>query len=168
MIENPDNPLVKQRAKELEAVAPSRGVKLSFFEVREPAPFDRAFRQARQTSQAVLLVADPVTMTHRRQITALAARYRLPAVYSLLEFVDDAGGLMAYAPDQVVMFRRAADYVDKILKGARPADLPIEQPTQYTLAVNLNTAKALGLWIPESILLRADEVIRWVAVALQR
>jgi len=81
-------------------------------------------------------------------------------MYNWLEFVDDAGGLMAYAPNRAGMFRRAADYVDKILKGAKPADLPIEQPTQYQLVVNLKTAKALGITIPESIMLQANEVIR--------
>ena len=96
---------------------------------------------------------------HREQITALAAKHRLPAMYYLRDFVD-AGGLMAYAPDLAVQWRRAADYVDKILRGAKPADLPIEQPTQWSLVVNLKTAKALGITFPESILLRADEVIR--------
>jgi len=160
VIENPDNPVVKQRVKELEAVAPNRGVTLRLFEVREPGALDGAFQQARRTSQAVLVVSDPVTVTHRRQITTLAAQYRLPTMYNWLEFADDADGLMAYAPNRSEMFRRAADYVDKILKGATPADLPIEQPTQYQLVVNLKTAKALGITIPESIMLRADEVIR--------
>jgi len=160
VIENPDNPAVRQRVKELEAVAPKRGVRLRLFEVREPGALDGAFQQARRTSQAVLVVADPVTVTHRRQITTLAAQHRLPAMYNWLEFVDDAGGLMAYAPNRAGMFRRAADYVDKILKGAKPADLPIEQPTQYQLVVNLKTAKALGITIPESIMLQANEVIR--------
>jgi putative ABC transport system substrate-binding protein len=96
---------------------------------------------------------------HRGQITALAAKYRLPAIYYLRDFVD-AGGLMAYAPDLAVQWRRAADYVDKILRGAKPADLPIEQPTQWSLIINLKTAKTLGIPFPESILLRADEVIR--------
>ena len=96
---------------------------------------------------------------NRARITALAAKHRLPAMYGLRDFVD-AGGLMAYAPDLAVMCRRAADYVDKILKGAKPADLPIEQPTRYVLVVNLKTARALGLTIPESILLQANEVIR--------
>ncbi len=159
LIANTDNPLVRERAKELEGVAPSRGVKLRFFEVRESGALDRAFQQAQRRTQAVLVLADPVTVTHRRQITALAAKHRLPAMYGLVEFVK-AGGLMAYGPNQVVMFRRAAEYIVKILEGAIPADLPIEQPTQYLLVVNLKTASALGITIPESILLRADEVIR--------
>ncbi len=98
-------------------------------------------------------------MMNRARVTTLAAKHRLPAMYDLRDFVD-AGGLMAYSPDLAVMFRRAADYVDKILRGAKPADLPIEQPTQYLLVVNLKTAKALGLTIPQSILLQANEVIR--------
>jgi putative tryptophan/tyrosine transport system substrate-binding protein len=97
--------------------------------------------------------------THTAQVTVLAAKYRLPTISFLRDFVE-AGGLIAYGPDTAIMFRRAAEYVDKILKGAKPGDLPIEQPTQYVLAVNLKTSKALGLTIPESILLRADEVIR--------
>ena len=100
-----------------------------------------------------------MTVAHRQEITALAAAHRVPTLYVLHEFMD-SGGLMAYGQDNRVWFRRAADYVDKILRGARPADLPIEQPTQFSLVVNLKAARALGLSIPESILLRADEVIR--------
>jgi putative ABC transport system substrate-binding protein len=93
------------------------------------------------------------------QITALAAKHRLPTMYYLRDYVE-AGGLMAYAPDLIVQFRRAADYVDKILKGARPSELPIEQPTTWTLVVNLKVARALKLKMPESSLLRADEVLQ--------
>jgi putative ABC transport system substrate-binding protein len=159
VVANPDSPLARALMKELDAIAPTRGVKLQFFKVREPEALDSAFKGARRAAQAVLVLADPLTVHHKRQITALAAKYRLPAMYALLDFVD-SGGLMAYGVDTTVLFRRAADYVDKILKGARPADLPIEQPTQFALAINLKTAKALGLTFPESILLRADEVIR--------
>ena len=98
-------------------------------------------------------------MQHRQTVVSLAAKFRLPAIYTLLEFMDD-GALMAYAADQVVLFHRAAEYVDKILRGTKPGDLPFEQPTQFKLIVNLKTAKALGLTMPQSILLRADEVIR--------
>ncbi len=97
-------------------------------------------------------------MYHRKQITMLATKHRLPTMYGLLDFVD-VGGLMAYGVDLTVVYQGAAVYVDKILRGAHPADLPIEQPTKFTLVVNLKTAKALGIAIPESILLRADEVI---------
>ena len=106
-----------------------------------------------------MVLADPLTVTHRQEITKLAASNRLPTVYAFLVFMD-AGGLMAYSADTTILFRRAAEYVDKILRGAKPADLPIEQPTQFNLVVNIKTAKALGLTIPEAILLRADEVIR--------
>ena len=105
------------------------------------------------------MLPDPVLFSHRGQVTALAARHRLPAIYPSRDYIE-AGGLITYGPDFAVMFRRAADYVDKILRGARPGDLPIEQPTQYVLVVNLKTAKALGITIPESILLRANEVLR--------
>jgi putative ABC transport system substrate-binding protein len=98
-------------------------------------------------------------VSERRRLVDLAAKNRLPAVYPLREFVD-AGGLMAYGPDLAVMFRRAATYVDKILKGAKPGDLPVEQPTKFELVINLKTAKALGLTIPPSLLQRADEVIQ--------
>jgi putative ABC transport system substrate-binding protein len=159
VIENPANPLVQNLVKELKAIAPSRGLKLRIIEVGNPAALDQAFAQASRNAQAVLALPDPMIAAHLQRVTALAAKYRLPAVYYLREF-PDAGGLMAYGPDLAVMTRRAAEYVDKILNGARPGDLPIEQPTKFELVVNLKTAKALGLTIPESILLRADEVIR--------
>ena len=159
VVANPGNPLVRDLAKDLEAIAPTRGLKLRSIEVREPKDLDRAFGQAARRAQAVLVLPDPMIAAHLKQVTALAAKYRLPAMYYLREFVD-AGGLMAYGPDLAVMTRRAAEYVDKILNGARPGDLPIEQPTKFELVVNLKTAKALGLTIPESILVRADEVIR--------
>jgi len=159
VIENPDTPIARELAKELVVVAPTRGLKLRLIDVREPAELDRAFEQAKRKAQAVLVLPWPPISAHRNQVAALAAKYRLPALYYLRDYVE-VGGLMAYAPDLTVQFRRAADYVDKILKGAKPADLPIEQPTQWSLIVNLKTAKALGLTIPESILVRADEVMR--------
>jgi putative ABC transport system substrate-binding protein len=159
VIVNPDTSHQRDQAKDLEAAAPKRHLKVQIIAVREAEALDAAFAQARKQAQAVLVFPSPVTMMNRARITTLAAKHRLPAMYGLRDFVD-AGGLMAYAPDNSVMFRGAADYVHRILKGAKPANLPIEQPTRYVLVVNLKTAKALGLTIPESILLQADEVVR--------
>lgn len=105
------------------------------------------------------MIADPLTLRHRVEIVHLVAHAGLPAVYGFGEFAR-AGGLMAYGPSLTDLARRAATYVDKILKGAKPADLPVEQPTQFELVVNLKTAKALGLTVPQSVLIQADEVIR--------
>jgi len=159
VVMNPDVSHQRDQAKDVEAAGRKRHLKIQVIEVREAEALDRALEQASRQAQAVLVFPNPVTIMNRTRITTLAAKHRLPAMYGMREFVD-AGGLMAYAPDRPAMFRRAADYVDKILKGAKPADLPIEQPTQYLLVVNLKTAKALGLSIPQSILLQADEVIR--------
>jgi len=159
VIVRPNYPTAQPFLKALSSSAQTRHLKLQIIEVRAPKNLDNAFEQARRQSRGVVVFPEPMTMAHRERVTALAAKYRLPTVYGLRDFVD-AGGLMAYSPDLAVMFRRAADYVDRILKGAKPGDLPIEQPTQYQLVVNLKTAKALGITIPESILLRADEVIR--------
>jgi ABC-type uncharacterized transport system substrate-binding protein len=159
VLENPDNLSNRGAAKELRSIAPARELKLQFIEVRGPEALDRAFEQAVRKAQAVLLLPDSILATNRPRITALAARHRLPVMSFDRSFVVE-GGLVAYAPNMTVQFARAADYVDKILKGAKPAELPIEQPTQYVLVINLRTAKALALTFPESILLRADEVIR--------
>jgi len=118
-----------------------------------------SFDRARKDAQAVLVLGGPFVFEHMREVTALAAKYRIPAMYPAREYMD-FGGLMTYAADNAALWHRAADYVDKILRGARPGDLPIEQPTKFELVVNLKTAKALGITFPESILLRADEVIR--------
>jgi putative ABC transport system substrate-binding protein len=158
VIANPDGPLFRL-AEEIQAVAPKRGLKLRVIEVREPGALDRAFKQARQKTQGVLVLPDLMVAAHRGQVTVLAAKHRLPAVFFDRSFVE-AGGLMAYGPDTATMFRRAAEYVHKILRGAKPGDLPIEQPTKFELVLNLRTANSLGISIPESVLLRADEVIR--------
>ena len=159
VISNPNSALVPQLAKHLEAAARTRGVKLRFIDVRDPVALASAIRQARREAQAALVVPDPLISEYRRQLSALAATNRLPTLYTLLDFME-TGGLMAYGVDLHVLFRSAAEYVDKILKGANPADLPVEQATQYRLVINVKTAKALGLTIPQSLLLRADEVIR--------
>jgi putative tryptophan/tyrosine transport system substrate-binding protein len=159
VIVNPNNPMARNLAQDLQAFAPTRRLKLHIIELRGPEGLDRAFEQARRTARAIVVVGEPITLEHRGRVIALAAKYRLPAIY-LDKWYVNAGGLMAHGPDYPVMWRRAAEYVDKILRGAKPEDLPIEQPTRYVLSVNLKTAKALGLTIPESILLRADEVIR--------
>jgi putative ABC transport system substrate-binding protein len=113
----------------------------------------------RERAVALLVLSDPLTVLHRTRLADLAAKRRLPTMYPWREFVD-AGGLMAYGPSLPDLYRRAATYVDKILKGAKPADLPVEQPTRFELVINLKTAKALGLTIPQSILIRADQVIQ--------
>ena len=159
VIANLDHAMNRDQAKRLETVAPTRGIKIEIIKLSGPDTFARAFDEARRKAQAVLVLADPNLTTHRQRIVALATGHRLPDMHVVREFVD-VGGLMAYAPDFIVLFRRAADYVDKILRGTNPADLPIEQPTKFMLIVNLKTAKTLGLRIPESILVRADEVIK--------
>jgi len=159
VIGNPDNPVVRDQVKELQAVAHTHNLRLQFIEVRETGALDRAFEQVGQKAQGSLVLPDPIIASLRGQLVALAAKQRLPTIYYLRDFVD-AGGLMAYGPDFRVQFRRAAEYVDRILKGAKPSELPVEQPIRFELVVNLKTAKAFGLTIPESILLRADEVIR--------
>jgi len=160
MITGADDPQVfREMAKEVEQIAPTRGIKVRHIEVRDAGALDRAFKQARREAQALLIPGGLFMFEHRREATALAAKYKLPAIYPVRDYVE-AGGLMAYGADIAILFRRAADYVDKILKGAKPGDLPIEQPTKFELMVNLKTAKALGLTIRESVLLQADEVIK--------
>jgi putative ABC transport system substrate-binding protein len=159
VIANPDQPVHRNMIKELDALLPGSGVKRRLVDVRNPEDLDHAFERAQRGAQAILLMADPMIINYRTRVVMLAAKSRLPVIYGLRDFAD-AGGLMAYGPDIAYQFRRTADYVDRILKGAKPADLPIEEPTQYRLVVNLKTAKVLGLRLPESILSRADEVLR--------
>jgi putative ABC transport system substrate-binding protein len=150
----------KDVLKEAEAAARALGVRLQFVEARGPENFDRAFSDmTRARAGALTVLPGSMFVNERRRLVDLAARNRLPAVYPWREGVD-AGGLMAYGPDLADLLRRAATYVDKILKGTKPGDLPVEQPTKFELVINLKTAKALGLTIPQSLLLRADEVIQ--------
>jgi len=135
-------------------------VQVQFLDVRSPEDFDLAFTLAiRQGAGALYVPIFPVTFAHRAQIVALAAKHRLPTAAAFIEFAH-AGGLMGYGSNWADLYRRAAYFVDQILKGAKPADLPVEQPTRLYLVINLKTAKALGLTIPQSLLLRADEVIQ--------
>jgi putative ABC transport system substrate-binding protein len=146
--------------EETEAAGRALGVNLQFFEVRRPEDFERVFAAMVDARIGALLVSPtPMLFEARKGIVAHAAKNRLPTVYAWREAVE-AGGLVSYATNFPEMYRRAAIYVDKILKGAKPGDLPIEQPTRFELVINLKTAKALGLSIPDSLLQRADEVIR--------
>jgi putative tryptophan/tyrosine transport system substrate-binding protein len=135
-------------------------VRLQVVDARGPEDFDRAFSDMTEgRAGALAVLATPVFDSNRRHLVNRAAKARLPTVYSYRSYVE-AGGLMSYGPDLADSFRRAATYVDKILKGVKPADLPIEQPTKFELVINLKTAKALGLTIPPSVLGRAGEVIQ--------
>lgn len=143
----------------VETAARALGLALQNLGVREPAEFPRAFEAAGAGhADALFVTAQPFTNQHRAQILDLVAKHRLPAIYTLRSFVD-AGGLMSYGPSQADQYRRAATYVDRILKGAQPADLPVEQPTKFELVINLRAARALGLTIPAGLLQRADQVI---------
>jgi ABC-type uncharacterized transport system substrate-binding protein len=143
----------------IQAVAPSLGVELQPVDVRDVGKIERAIAAFAQGSNGGLIVTgSPGALFHRELIVALAARHRLPAVYFARYYVT-GGGLISYGPDFVDQFRRAAGYADRILKGEKPADLPVQAPTKFELAINLKTAKALGLNVPPSLLARADEVI---------
>ena len=157
---NSANPSHARVVRETEVAARSLGVQLQLLQARSPNEFDSAFAaMTRGRAGALMVIADPMFLLHRRRLADLAAKGRLPAMHGLAEHVE-AGGLLAYAPDINDLFRRAATYVDKILKGAKPADLPVEQPTKFELVINLKTAKALGLTLPPSVLIRADQVIQ--------
>ena len=157
---NAANPYKETDLKEVQPVADALKVAVHTFRVREPNGLDDAFKAATKVrAEGLLTLDDPFTIAHRTRIIDLALRYKLPAVYAVRPFVD-AGGLMYYGPDRVDQNRRAATYVDKILKGAKPADLPVEQPTKFELVINLKTAKQIGLTIPPNVLARADKVVK--------
>jgi putative tryptophan/tyrosine transport system substrate-binding protein len=160
VLANSANPATRGVLKDLEGAARGLRVKLDVLEVRERQGIDDAFAAiARAGAGALLVESDPMFETQRERIVDLAAKHRLPGIFEWREFAE-AGGLLSYATNLTEMYRRLAIYVDKILKGAKPGDLPVEQPTKFELVVNLKTAKALGLTIPQSLLLRADEVIQ--------
>jgi putative tryptophan/tyrosine transport system substrate-binding protein len=144
-----------------EAAARSLGVRLHVLKAGRTDSFEFAFVEARsREAGALIVVGSPLFYVHRARLVELAAKHRIPTIYAQREFVVGSGGLMSYGADYHHLFQRAATYVDKILKGAKPGDLPIEQPTKFELVINLKTAKALGLTIPPSVLARADEVIQ--------
>jgi len=159
VLHDPDNPSQVAYLQGLEAAAPTFGVQLTRADVRNAADIERAINDfAQQPNGALVVAPTAVTILHRDLIIALAAQHRLPAVYPY-RFFAGSGGLMSYGIDLADQYRRAASYVDLILKGAKPGDLPVQLSAKFELVVNLKTAKALGLTIPESFLLRADEVI---------
>jgi putative ABC transport system substrate-binding protein len=143
----------------IQSVAPTVGVDVIPVSVRDAAEIERAVAAfARASSGGLVVTSSALTVRHRDLIIALAAQHKLPAVYYERLFAS-AGGLISYGPDFVDQFRRSAGYVDRILKGEKPADLPVQAPTKYELVINLKTAKALGLTVPDKLLARADEVI---------
>ncbi len=160
VLSNPDSPASPFLLRETQVAAQVLAVKLQILEVQSPNELEGAFAaMSRERAGALLVLGHPFTFYHAKRIADLAAKSRLPAVYPFRESVE-AGGLMAYAADAPDMYRRAAVYVDKILKGAKPGDLPVEQPTKFELVINLKTAKALGLTIPQSLILRGAQVIQ--------
>ncbi len=159
ILSNPANAYHQLAIREVSVAAGSLGVQLQLLEARGPSEFDGAFAaMAKERVGALLVVSDVIFNNHQTQLADLAARSRLPAAYGVRESVE-AGGLMSYGTSFLDLHRRSAAYVDKILKGAKPADLPVEQPTKFELVINLKTAKALGLTVPPTLLARADEVI---------
>ena len=160
LLVNPTDPLSSTGVAEAERAAKSLGVQLKIVEARGPTELEGAFSTIHADgADASLVVGGAGFYLNRTQIVGLALRNRLPSAFQNREFVE-AGGLLSYAPSTVANYRRAAFFVDKILKGAKPADLPVEQPTKFELVINMKTAKALGLTIPPSLLLRADEVMQ--------
>jgi putative ABC transport system substrate-binding protein len=156
---NGANPYKATDMREVQTAAAAFGVVLQPLPVNGPQDFERAFEAARQgRADALITLEDPFTIAHRVRIVELTRAQRLPALYGRRVYVD-AGGLMSYGPDPIEQYRRAALYVDRIFKGTKPADLPVEQPTRFELVINLKTAKALGLAIPPSLLAQADQLI---------
>jgi len=149
-----------QALREIELAARAYGIKLQNIDIRDSKDIENGLREASQGRAGAVLVPQlPILASQRKQITELAVKRRLPAVYGQAEYVD-IGGLIYYGPSITELFRRAATYVDKILKGAKPADLPVEQPTKFELIINLKTAKQIGITIPPNVLARADRVIK--------
>jgi len=158
VLANANSPLSVLETSEIEAAVQKVGISSIRLGIRRAQDIAPAFEQIRGPADALYVVADPLTNTNRAQIHTLATSAKVPAIYNAREHVA-AGGLMAYGPNFAELYRRAATFVDRILRGAKPGDIPVEQPTKFDLIINLTTAKALGLTIPPSLLARADEVI---------
>jgi putative ABC transport system substrate-binding protein len=159
LLRNPANPASTAQLREAEAAARALGVRLQTLEARTPQEIDSAFAaMTRERAGALVILADSIFTNQLRQIAEIAAKTRLPAIHVGTEYAE-AGGLMGYSASLLDLERRAATYVDKILKGAKPGDLPVEQPTKFELVINLRTAKAIGLTIPPALLHRADQII---------
>jgi ABC-type uncharacterized transport system substrate-binding protein len=160
LLSNPANLQAPLQLKATRSAASGLAVTLITFEAKEPRNIDEAFAAMKKERVGGLTVLpDPMLLAQRQKIAELAAKHRLPAIYGIPEFVE-SGGLMAYATNRLDIFRRAATYVDKILKGAKPADLPVEQPIKFEFVINLKAAKQIGVTIPQKVLARADRVIR--------
>jgi putative tryptophan/tyrosine transport system substrate-binding protein len=155
---NVSNPINETEMGEAQAAARTLGLDVVTLEIRRPEDIAPAFETLKGRAQALYVAGDSLVLTNRVRINTLTLVARLPAIYISREYVE-AGGLMSYGANWPDLFRRSADYVDKILRGMKPGDLPVEQPTKFDVVINLTTANALGLTIPESFLLRADEVI---------
>jgi putative tryptophan/tyrosine transport system substrate-binding protein len=158
ILTNIDNSGAMLEASEVAATARSLGLEVATPDVRRPEDVATAFESLRDRADAFYVISDPLINTNRIRINTLALRARMPTMYSIREYVE-VGGLMSYGPTVADLFRRAAEFVDKILRGTKPGDIPVEQPTRFDLVINLTTAKALGLDIPPSLLARVDEVI---------
>ena len=158
IVRNPANPMGIASFSAIQGAAPSFGVEVSPVSVRDAGEIERAIAAFARSPNGGLIVTPTAVSAHRDLIIALAAQYKLPAVYTI-SYMVTGGGLISYGPDLVDQFRQAAGYVDRILKGEKPADLPVQAPTKYELMINLKTAKALGLEVPPTLLARADEVI---------
>jgi putative tryptophan/tyrosine transport system substrate-binding protein len=160
VLASPAHPGEQRELSESQKTAQKVGVTLLYHQVSKTADITAALEATiRDNANALLAFPDPVTSAHREQMAEFAAKQRLPSVFGWSEYVE-AGGLMSYGPDHDALWSRLAVYVDKILKGAKPADLPVEQPTKFELVINLKTAKQIGLTIPSNVLARADKVIR--------
>jgi putative ABC transport system substrate-binding protein len=160
VLENSKEPGNARSLSETKLAANALKLRVQFVDVRDPHDIEKAFHAAnQQRAEALLILSSPIASFRRTQLAELAIKNRLPIMYQVSEFVE-AGGLMTYGVSTVDLWRRSAIYVDKILKGANPGDLPLEQPTKFDLIINLNTAKQIGLTIPPNVLARADRVIR--------
>jgi putative ABC transport system substrate-binding protein len=158
ILTNIGNPSAMLEVHEVEATVRTLGLESVTPEVRRPEDIAPAVESLKDGVEALYVISDPVINTNRIRINTLALRARIPTMHSLREYVE-VGGLISYGPNVSDMFRRAGELVDKILRGAKPADIPVEQPTKFDLVINLTTAKALGLAVPDKLLARADEVI---------